>query len=86
MYSFSGNDSRCKFFVYVLVEWICKICKLKFNGFCVNGIFFFIVEEFFDDFMLVEVSSFKDDEILFFFLISSKELKEKVMFYKKYLR
>lgn len=85
MCSFSYNDSRCKFFVYVLVEWICKICKLKFNGFCVNEIFFLLIKEFFDDFVL-EVSSFKDDEILFFFLISNKELKEKVMFYKKYLR
>lgn len=82
MYSFSYNDSRCKFFVYVLVEWKCKICKLKFNGFCVNGIFFLLIEEFFDDFVILEVSSFKDDEILFFFLISNKELKEKLCFIK----
>ena len=60
--------------------------KPKFNGLCVNGIFFFIVEEFFDDFTLVEASSSKDDEILFFLLISSKELKEKAMPYKKHLR
>ena len=85
-HSLSGNDSRRKFFAYVSAEWTRKICKPKFNGLCVNGIFFFIVEEFFDDFTLVEASSSKDDEILFFLLISSKELKEKAMPYKKHLR
>ena len=85
-HSLSCNDSRRKFFAYVSAEWTRKICKPKFNGLCVNGIFFFIVEEFFDDFTLVEASSSKDDEILFFLLISSKELKEKAMPYKKHLR
>ena len=63
-----------------------KICKPKFNGLCVNGIFFLLIKEFLDDSALVEASSSKDDEILFFLLISNKELKEKAMPYKKHLR
>ena len=85
-HSLSGNDSRRKFFAYVSAEWTRKICKPKFNGLCVNGIFFLLIEEFLDDSTLVEASSSKDDEILFFLLISNKELKEKAMPYKKHLR
>ena len=40
-HSLSGNDSRRKFFAYVSAEWTRKICKPKFNGLCVNGIFFY---------------------------------------------
>ena len=82
----SCNDSRGKFFAYVSAEWTRKICKPKFNGLCVSGIFFLLIEEFLDDSTLVEASSSKDDEILFFLLISNKELKEKAMPYKKHLR
>lgn len=85
-HSLSCNDSRGKFFAYVSAEWTRKICKPKFNGLCVNGIFFLLIKEFLDDSALVEASSSKDDEILFFLLISNKELKEKAMPYKKYLR
>ena len=38
-HSLSGNDSRRKFFAYVSAEWTRKICKPKFNGLCMNGIF-----------------------------------------------
>lgn len=41
-HSLSCNDSRGKFFAYVSAEWTRKIFKPKFNGLCVNGIFFFI--------------------------------------------
>ena len=85
-HSLSCNDSRGKFFAYVSAEWKRKICKPKFNGLCVNGIFFLLIKEFLDDSALVEASSSKDDEILFSLLISNKELKEKAMPYKKYLR
>ena len=85
-HSLSCNDSRGKFFAYVSAEWTRKICKPKFNGLCVNGIFFLLIKEFLDDSALVEASSSKDDEILFFLLISNKELKEKAMPYKKHLR
>lgn len=85
-HSLSCNDSRGKFFAYVSAEWTRKICKPKFNGLCVNGIFFLLIKEFLDDSALVEASSSKDDEILFSLLISNKELKEKAMPYKKYLR
>lgn len=85
-HSLSCNDSRRKFFAYVSAEWTRKICKPKFNGLCVNGIFFLLIKEFLDDSALVEASSSKDDEILFFLLISNKELKEKAMPYKKHLR
>lgn len=85
-HSLSCNDSRGKFFAYVSAEWTRKICKPKFNGLCVNGIFFLLIKEFLDDSALVEASSSKDDEILFSLLISNKELKEKAMPYKKHLR
>lgn len=85
-HSLSCNDSRGKFFAYVSAEWKRKICKPKFNGLCVNRIFFLLIKEFLDDSALVEASSSKDDEILFSLLISNKELKEKAMPYKKYLR
>ena len=85
-HSLSCNDNRPKFFAYVSAEWTRKICKPKFNGLCVNEIFFLLIEEFIDDSALVEASSSKDDEILFFLLISNKELKEKAMPYKKHLR
>lgn len=85
-HSLSCNDSRGKFLAYVSAEWTRKICKPKFNGLCVNGIFFLLIKEFLDDSALVEASSSKDDEILFSLLISNKELKEKAMPYKKYLR
>ena len=85
-HSLSCNDSRGKFFAYVSAEWTRKICKPKFNGLCVNGIFFLLIKEFLDDSALVEARSSKDDEILFFLLISNKELKEKAMPYKKHLR
>lgn len=85
-HSLSCNDSRGKFFAYVSAEWKRKICKPKFNGLCVNGIFFLLIKEFLDDSALVEASSSKDDEILFSLLISNKELKEKAMPYKKHLR
>ena len=38
-HSLSCNDSRRKFFAYVSAEWTRKICKPKFNGLCMNGIF-----------------------------------------------
>ena len=86
-HSLSCNDSRGKFFAYVSADWTRKICKPKFNGLCVNGIFFFLlIEEFSDDSALVEASSSKNDEVLFSLLISNKELKEKAMPYKKHLR
>ena len=53
---------------------------------CERNFFFLLIEEFLDDSALVEASSSKDDEILFSLLISNKELKEKAMPYKKYLR